>query len=476
MKTAQAYDAGTARPFSSASGTICFSADSADGITVYSSEPDMIGKRLSEYGVPEDSLRDGFMDFAAISGIDYLMITKRDGDSVYYYAAETGTVFNQIVQTGAVISLIFAAALALLLVILLRGYNEETYREWEALRAEEQERIKLQHAKKEEKTGPAEDGETKKNILQKLLALIDWDGKSAGGKTAIVLRISVIILIICILEILSGKLLPNERCGTMFGFFMSGGWKRGLNLFSLCSILLLIAIAYLINVICSLLLKLTGTVVSVSGETVIRLLYSCVRYVTVIAVFYFGLEYLGFSIGTIIASLSILSLALSLGAQDLIKDILAGLAIVFDGSFHIGDVVEISGTEGVVQEIGVRATKLTAEGNNTLYINNSEISRVLNKSRELTALDLALHVSAKESLLSLEELLNRELPKIGSRNDKIVKGPYLLGVTGLSSSLYTPLLKLSIEVTINQKDKEEVTSYLYREIRLLCERKGIELL
>ena len=438
MKTAQAYDAGTARPFSSASGTICFSADSADGITVYSSEPDTIGKRLSEYGVPEDSLRDGFMDFAAISGIDYLMITKRDGDSVYYYAAETGTVFNQIVQTGAVISLIFAAALALLLVILLRGYNEETYREWEALRAEEQERIKLQHAKKEEKTGPAEDGEKKKNILQKLL--------------------------------------PNERCGTMFGFFMSGGWKRGLNLFSLCSILLLIAIAYLINVICSLLLKLTGTVVSVSGETVIRLLYSCVRYVTVIAVFYFGLEYLGFSIGTIIASLSILSLALSPGAQDLIKDILAGLAIVFDGSFHIGDVVEISGTEGVVQEIGVRATKLTAEGNNTLYINNSEISRVLNKSRELTALDLALHVSAKESLLSLEELLNRELPKIGSRNDKIVKGPYLLGVTGLSSSLYTPLLKLSIEVTINQKDKEEVTSYLYREIRLLCERKGIELL
>ena len=76
---------------------------------------------------------------------------------------------------------------------------------------------------------------------------------------------------------------------------------------------------------------------------------------------------------------SILSLALSLGAQDLIKDILAGLAIVFDGSFHIGDVVEIGGTAGVVQEIGVRATKLTVEGNNTLYINNSEISRVLNK-------------------------------------------------------------------------------------------------
>ena len=104
------------------------------------------------------------------------------------------------------------------------------------------------------------------------------------------------------------------------------------------------------------------------------------RYVTVITVMYFGLEYLGFSTGTIIASLGVLSLALSLGAQHLIKDILAGLAIVFDRNFHIGDVVEIGGKVGVVQEIGVRATRLTVGGNDTFYINNSEIKSILNKS------------------------------------------------------------------------------------------------
>ena len=177
-----------------------------------------------------------------------------------------------------------------------------------------------------------------------------------------------------VLEILHSRLLPNESYGTMLSFFMSGRWIRGFNLFSLCGILLLISIAYLINVVCNLLLKLTNNVLSENGETVMRLLYSFVRYVTVIAVFCFGLGYLGFSTGTIIASLGILSLALSLGAQDLIKYILAGLSIVFDKSFCIGDVVEIGGREGVVKETGVRATKLTVSGSNTpLYhlINNS---------------------------------------------------------------------------------------------------------
>jgi len=472
-RTARAIEAGDVRLFNSASGTICFAADAASGEIVYAGDPDMIGKRIREYGVPEDSLRDGFMDFAEIAGTGCLMMTSRVGDRVSYYAAETSAVFGRIVKTGVVVALIFAAALVLLQTILLRGYSEENYKEWEQLRAEERERLR-QHIKKLD--GEAEREAKKKSILNKLLDLIDWDHKSAGAKAGVILRVGLLILIPCVLAILTGKLLPNERCGTMFGFFMGGGWKRGLNLFSLCAIMLLAGIAYLVNVLCSLLLKLIGGIVSERGETVLRLLYSCVRYVTVIGGLYFALEYLGFSAGTIVASLGIVSLAISLGAQDLIKDILAGLAIVFDGSFHIGDVVQIGDKEGVVREIGVRATTLTVDGNNTLYVNNSEISSVLNKSKELSALDIKLRVPASESLLRLEELLERELPKIGAGNGKIMEGPYLLGVTSLSGDLRKSVMTLTIEAMINQKDEDEVTSYLYRELRLLFEREDIELL
>ena len=478
-ETAKAFDAKNAHPLSSASGTICFAADSADGTILYSTKPVMTGKLVSECGLPEDSLRDGFMDFAILSGADYLLITSREGERVYYYAAGTGTVFGRILQIGAAISLIFAAALALLLLILLGGYNEEVYREWESLRGKEQDKLRQLRTKNQDKLDSDVDNARKKNFLQNVLSVFGWDQKDPGEKAALILHIGLILFILCVLDTLHGKLLPNESYGNMLGFFLNGGWRRGLNLFSLCSVLLIIGIAYLINIVCSLLLRLTGGVVSENGETIIRLLYSCVRYITVIAVIYFSLEYLGFSAATIIASLGIVSLALSLGAQDLIADVLAGLAIVFDRSFRIGDVVKIGDTEGVVREIGVRSTKLTVEGNHTLVINNHEIRSILNKSKELSEIELELRIPASESLLRIEALLNRALPEIGSRNSKIVEGPHLLGVTGLSGSELKSngkLIQLSIEVIMNQKDAAEVMAYLMREIRLLCEREGIELL
>ena len=475
QKSANAYEDESIGLRSSASGTICFAADSTDGVILYSSKPGMTRKLVSECGLPEDSLRGSIVDFATITGNDYLMISSRDGRSVCYYAAGTDTVFGKILQVGAVVSLIFAVVLALLLVILLRGYNEKNYQEWEKNREKTLEHIQQRRAPREEIFGPDENREAKKSIFSRLLSWLDWEQRSAGSKAAVILHIGMDILIVCVLNILNHRLLPNDSSGTMLRFFMEGEWIRGVNLFSLCGILLLIAIAYLVNVLCSLLIKLTGSIFSPSGETLIRLLYSSIRYVTAIAVFCYGLDYLGFSTGTIVASLGVLSLALSLGAQDLIKDILAGLAIVFDGSFRIGDVVEVDGTEGIVQEIGVRATKLTVEGNNTLYINNSEISSVLNKSKELSRINLEFRIPINESLPKLEELLNRELPEIGRKNSKIVKGPELLGLTGLSGAAASRVIQLAIEVMIDQKDEAEVKSYLYREIHLLFEREGIDI-
>jgi hypothetical protein len=101
----------------------------------------------------------------------------------------------------------------------------------------------------------------------------------------------------------------------------------------------------------------------------------------------------------------------------------------------------------------------------------------------LRSLAEVVHLGGHPGLLividDMEALLNRALPEIGSRNSKIVEGPHLLGVTGLSGSELKSngkLIQLSIEVIMNQKDAAEVMAYLMREIRLLCEREGIELL
>ena len=467
-----------------ARGTSCFVADSSTGEIYYSNNPLLLGKTIGEIGLPESSLKDGYMDFNPVGGCVSLVVTSRRGDSVYYYAVEEKTMFERVVLYGLISAVIFAGLLAMLLVFLLNGYNEKAYEEFRALREQNRsggKRLRLKIGPEAaEDPGGGDGGEGENGgVMQKLAELLRWDQKLPGGKVRFFLHVGIVVLFLCCLDVLNGKSLTNESYETMLTFLLYGNWMRGLNLFCLCSVLLIVSIAYLVNLVSSLLLQVAGGFLTGGGETVCRLLYSCIKYITAFAVLYFALTYLGFPASTILASLGIVSLAISLGAQDLIADILAGLAIVFDGSFRVGDVVELNGKRGTVMEIGVRSTKLRIPVNNIMVVNNHEISDILNMSKELSEFHLEIRVSSKVSLLDLEEMLNRELPAIGRKNEKIIDGPYLLGVTGLSGcefGAWGQILTLAIGAMIQQKDNYSVQLFLNREVRLLFEREGIKLM
>ncbi len=467
---------------SALSGTLCFSADAATGEILYAQNASMLGKTITECGLPENSLQDGYMDFTAIGGTDVLVLTVREGDRVSYYAAESGTMFGRVLLYGVLAALLFALVLALLLVFLLRGDSEKARVELSEIRAE---RPREAGEKAGGKNAPAPAAESaaegekegKGGLADSLRELLRWDRKTPGQRARFVLHIGLVILILCCLDVLQGKGLSNDSYDTMLGFLLHGDWMRGFNLLSLCSCLLIIAIAYLVNIVSSLLLKLTGILFSGHGETVCRLLYSCVKYITVIGVIYFCLEYLGFPTGTILAALASVSLAISLGAQDLIADILAGLAIVFDGSFRVGDVVEIGGRKGVVLELGVRATRIRVPINNILVINNHEIKDILNLSKENSECAVKIRVYAKEPLGRIEEAVNRALPAIGEKDSRILYGPYLIGVTALpdDGSIFGPSVTLSVGALCDEKDEEDLKCFLNRELKLLAEEEGIEL-
>ena len=73
---------------------------------------------------------------------------------------------------------------------------------------------------------------------------------------------------------------------------------------------------------------------------------------------YLTLNFLGFPVETIVTSLGLVTLSLSLGAKDLAADIIAGLFLLFEKSFLVGDIVEINGKRATVIEVGLRSTKL----------------------------------------------------------------------------------------------------------------------
>lgn len=94
-----------------------------------------------------------------------------------------------------------------------------------------------------------------------------------------------------------------------------------------------------------------------------------------------ALDQLGVNLGAVLAGAGIVGLAIGFGAQALVKDVISGFFLIFDGALEEGDPVQISGMSGVVEEIGLRLTKLRGQNGELWYIQNGEIRTVGNFNR-----------------------------------------------------------------------------------------------
>ena len=174
-------------------------------------------------------------------------------------------------------------------------------------------------------------------------------------------------------------------------------------------------------------------------QTAIRLIVSFARYAIFIVAIVTILTSWGVDTQTIIVSAGILGLIIGLGAQSLIADIIAGLFIVFDGEYKVGDIIVVDGWRGNVMEIGIRVTKFIDEGGNIKYLNNSTIKAVVNASQELSVVRCELNIFYDEDLESVELKIKRYLPRIKDRVPYIVEGPYYKGVNSMNDSSVTLL-------------------------------------
>jgi small-conductance mechanosensitive channel len=89
----------------------------------------------------------------------------------------------------------------------------------------------------------------------------------------------------------------------------------------------------------------------------------------------------GFDLGPLIASAGIVGVALGLGAQTLVRDILSGIFMLIEDQYGVGDSISVLEVEGVVEKVGLRITTVR-DGQGTLwYLRNGEILKVGNQSQ-----------------------------------------------------------------------------------------------
>jgi small conductance mechanosensitive channel len=97
------------------------------------------------------------------------------------------------------------------------------------------------------------------------------------------------------------------------------------------------------------------------------------------------LSELGVAVGALIAGAGIIGAAIGFGAQNLVRDFLSGLFIVLEDQYGVGDRVDLGEASGVVENVGLRVTKLRDSKGTVWFVRNGEILRVGNLSAKSTS-------------------------------------------------------------------------------------------
>jgi small-conductance mechanosensitive channel len=117
------------------------------------------------------------------------------------------------------------------------------------------------------------------------------------------------------------------------------------------------------------------------AETIGSLLNSIVGVLVAVITTMYVLQNLDINIAPLLTSVGILGVAIGFGAQQLIRDFLAGIFITIEDQYGIGDVIETSEVVGVVESMGLRITRVRSEDGAVWYLRNGEILRVGNRSQ-----------------------------------------------------------------------------------------------
>ena len=117
------------------------------------------------------------------------------------------------------------------------------------------------------------------------------------------------------------------------------------------------------------------------ANTIGSLLRSVIGVLVAALTIMYVLQNLNVNIAPILTSVGILGVAIGFGAQQLIRDFLAGIFITIEDQYGIGDVIETSEVVGTVQAMNLRFTRVLAEDGTIWYLRNGEILRVGNRSQ-----------------------------------------------------------------------------------------------
>ena len=207
------------------------------------------------------------------------------------------------------------------------------------------------------------------------------------------------------------------------------------------------------------------------GVTISKLIVSFLKWATALVALFFILDEWGVPATATLAGIGVVTLIIGLGSQSLVADILAGIFIVFEGEYEVGDIVIIDGWRGTVQQIGIRTTRLIDAGGNIKIVNNNEIKSIVNQTKELSLAKVYFPCDYETPVERVESIVADHLDEIKEKIPAIIEGPFYKGISdfGASNINYFFIAKC------DENDIYQVQRDLNRELRIMFFKEGVDI-
>jgi len=253
-----------------------------------------------------------------------------------------------------------------------------------------------------------------------------------------------------------------------------GGLLGGTGTLTSARLICAAAVVLLVWLVCTALCGLLSWITTrkKSSRSMAGLMTSLVKFMSFAVGAVWALGILGVNLTGIFASLGIASLIIGFGAQSLIEDAVTGIFIIFEGQYHVGDIIVLDDFRGTVKHIGIRTTTIEDTGGNLKIVNNSDIRNVQNRSRNSSVAVCDLCISYDADVREVEKVIFATLPKIYKKHTKLfVTPPRYMGVESLGESSVV----LRIVADVAEQDFFLGYRTLNREMKIMCDENGIEI-
>jgi small conductance mechanosensitive channel len=183
---------------------------------------------------------------------------------------------------------------------------------------------------------------------------------------------------------------------------------------------------------------------------------------------------LGVDLAPMIAGLGIAGVALGFGAQSLVKDCIAGLFMLLEDQYGIGDVVDLDEATGVVEKISLRTTVLRGLDGTVWHVPNGYVQRVGNMSQLWSVALVDVEVAYDCDLAAARQVIIERTTEVCTREewaDSVIEEPKLLGVEALGADGIT--IRLTVKTVPGAQWGLQRT--LREELKAALDDAGIEI-